>query len=212
LDGVEGKSGFKHAKMNVGILMAGKSDETDFAILLGFVERFGSASFSDEKVRIIVEGHAVHLPEIEMIGLQTPKRLLQHEQGKAAIATVRASFCHEKNFVTVAFEARAHPDFSLAAAILPAIVVEGDSTVDGLMNDLDCSFCVRSFAKVVTTESERRNLCFRATELPERDGSAGSLWHRFPSSLPEIGKYESLRMRRPKERLTGKWREESVRE
>lgn len=44
LDGVEGKSGFKHAKMNVGILMAGKSDETDFAILLGFVERFGSAS------------------------------------------------------------------------------------------------------------------------------------------------------------------------
>ncbi len=66
-------------------------------------------------------------------------------------------FRHQKNFVAAAFEARAHPDFGFAAAIFPAVVEEGDSAIDGLMNDFDRGFFVRRFAEMVAAKAESGN-------------------------------------------------------
>ena len=57
--------------MNLGILVTGESEETHFAIFLGFFQGFGCAVFTDEEFGVVIESHSVNLPEVEMIGLQT---------------------------------------------------------------------------------------------------------------------------------------------
>ena len=48
LHGVEGESGLEHTEMHIRILMAGESDEADFAVFLGFFEGFCCAAFANE--------------------------------------------------------------------------------------------------------------------------------------------------------------------
>jgi hypothetical protein len=151
--------------MNFRILVAGESDEADFALFLRFLERLGGAIFSDEEVRIVIESHPVDLPEVKMIGLQAAQGFFEHLQGEGSVTTVRAGFRHQKNFVAAAFETGSHPDFGFSAAILPAIVVEGNASIDGLMNDLDRSFLVRSLAKMMASEAEGGNLNIGAAKL-----------------------------------------------
>ena len=58
--------------MNLGTVVPGESYEANFAVFLGFFQRFRSPIRTNEKLWIVVEGHAMNLPEIQMIGLQPP--------------------------------------------------------------------------------------------------------------------------------------------
>jgi hypothetical protein len=48
--------------MNSGILVAGKTEETNFALLFGFEENFSGATGAHEKSGIVLERNSVNLP------------------------------------------------------------------------------------------------------------------------------------------------------
>lgn len=56
-----------------------------------------------------------------------------------------------KIFVALALERHAHPVFSLAAMVFPAVIEEGDAMIDGFVDDLRSSSRVFRIAEMVTT-------------------------------------------------------------
>src|SRR5262249_37120123 len=54
--------------------MAGEADEAALARLLGRLERLHRSARSEDAVDILLRAHVVHLPEIEMVGLQGAQR------------------------------------------------------------------------------------------------------------------------------------------
>ena len=61
--------------------MPGKTHEAYFALLFRFAQRFGRAIRSDKFPGIVLEGHPVNLPQVQVVRLQPPQRLLQHLHG-----------------------------------------------------------------------------------------------------------------------------------
>src|SRR6266849_1396095 len=89
--------------MDFEVLVPGKTDETYLAVLLGFGKSLSRAIGANEQLRIIVEGHAVDLPEIKMIGLQAMERFFQHLQGQAGVTAMGTRLGHQKDLVATAF-------------------------------------------------------------------------------------------------------------
>src|ERR1700683_1248234 len=139
--------------MNLRILVASESDEADLAILLGFFERFGCAVGTNKQVGIVVESHAVNLPQIEVIGLQAAQGFFEHLKREAGIAAVRTSLGHQENFVAAAFQTDAHPYFGFSPAVFPAVIKKGDTAIDRLVDDFDRSFLVGGLAQVMASEA-----------------------------------------------------------
>ena len=111
---------------------------------------------------IVIECHAVNLPEIEMIGLQPAQRLLEHFRGKCGIAAVCTDLRHQENLIAQAFEPLAHPVLGFAAVILPAVVEESDSAVDCLIANLDGGGLILCIAKMMPAQPKRGNLDIRS--------------------------------------------------
>ena len=175
LHGVERKSGVQHLEMDAGIFVAGKADEAHFALLLRFAQGFGGAIRANEQLGIVVEGDAVDLPQVEMIGLQPAQRLFQHLHGEASVAAVRADLGHQEDFVAAALQALAHPVFGFAAVVFPAVVEERDAAVDGLLNESNGGGDVGSVAEVMAAEAECRNTEHRACQTAS-SGSRRRSW------------------------------------
>ena len=91
--------------MNCGILVAGETGKSDFALFLGFSQGLRCTVRPDEQVGIVVQPDAVDLPEIEVIGLEALEGLVQHFGRQSSFAAVGADFGHEKDLVTAAFQA-----------------------------------------------------------------------------------------------------------
>ena len=115
--------------MNLGVLVAGEADEANLSFLLGFDQRLGRSARANEEVRIVREADAVNLPEVDVVGLQSAQALFKHLGGERAVATVGTDFGHEEGLVTPSLETFAEPVLGLAAAILPATVIESNTAV-----------------------------------------------------------------------------------
>jgi|HubBroStandDraft_6_1064221.scaffolds.fasta_scaffold309830_2 hypothetical protein len=82
--------------MKVRILVPGEPQEADLALLLRFVQCFRGAVGADELLRVVLKAHPMDLPQIEMIGLQSPQRLLQHLHSQRCVPAVSAYLGHQK--------------------------------------------------------------------------------------------------------------------
>ena len=172
LDRVKRVAKLNHSQVELRIFMASEAGEANLALLLRLVHRLEHATLGVRKVRVVVPGHAVHLPKIQIIGLKPAERLLEHLQAKLGAAAVRADLGHEKYFVAMALESMAQPVFSAAVVIFPAVVEEGNPTVDCGMNCLDGVVNRFIFAEVMTSHSECGNLHIGVpAEGPLRDVS-----------------------------------------
>src|SRR5579862_1746603 len=157
--------------------MSGESDEANLAVFFSLGQRLGCSIRADKKFGIVVEAHAVDLPKIEMIGLQAAQRFFQHFESKRSVAPMRAGLGHQKNFVAASFQSCTHPEFGLAAPVLPAIVEKSDTAVDGLVDHFDCGLLIGRVAEMMASEAECRNFRISAAELSHGDGSGGRLRH-----------------------------------
>ena len=100
----------------------------------------------------------MHLPYIQMIRLQAGQRFLQHPHGDILLAAVGADLGHHDCLIPLALERRAQALFAGALVVLPRVVEEVDSMVQGLRNHT-VDFRLSSYsAEVVTTHAENRNL------------------------------------------------------
>jgi len=93
--------------MHIRVFMAREADEAYFALFLRFEQRLCSATGSNEQFRIILKDDTVNLPEIEVVGLKTTQRLLQHLYRERTVAAVSADLGHDEGFVALAFETQA---------------------------------------------------------------------------------------------------------
>ena len=109
LNGVEGKTGVEHGKMHIRVFVAGESDEAYFPLLLRFEQRLCGAAGTNEQLGIILKDDAVHLPQVEVVGLKTTQRLFEHLHGERSVAAVSAHLGHDEGFVALALETQAHP-------------------------------------------------------------------------------------------------------
>jgi hypothetical protein len=109
----------------------------------------------------------MNLPQIEMVRLQTPKRLFEHLQSQTCISPVRTRFCHQKYFVTASLQASSHPELGLTSPVFPAVVVESNSVVDGFLNNANRSFFIGCVAQVMTAKAKNGNFGVSASKLPE---------------------------------------------
>ena len=154
--------------MDRRVLVAGEADEAHLALLLGLVERLQDAALGVGQLGIVVEGDAVDLPQVEMVGLQPAQRLLEHLQRQVRAAAVRADLGHQEDLVAPALEGPAQPVLGSAVLVLPAVVEEGDAGVDGLVDEPDRLVDGLEVAEVVAADTEGRHLDPGATERPSR--------------------------------------------
>ncbi len=70
--------------MHLGIAAVRVADEAALARLLGRLERFDGAARREDPLDVLHLVHAVHLPEIDVIGLQFLERRLQIRLGPFA--------------------------------------------------------------------------------------------------------------------------------
>src|SRR5207245_10250932 len=82
-----------------GILVAGKADEADLALLLRAIERLEHAALGVRQLGIVVVDDAVDLPQVQVIGLQPPQRLLEHLQCELPAPAVCTDLGHQYNLV-----------------------------------------------------------------------------------------------------------------
>ena len=65
-----------------------------------------------------------------------------------------ADLRHQEDLVATPFQTIAHPNFRLAAMILPAVVEEGDAAIDGFLHDADRGLLVSGVAQMVAAKTQ----------------------------------------------------------
>ena len=167
--------------MNGGIFVPGESDEANLSLLLRPGERLGRAARTHEEFRIVVEGDAVHLPQIQVIRLQPIQRLFEHLHRESGVSPMSTDLSHKKDAIAFSFQARAHPVFCLAAMVLPAIVEERDAVIDSLADQAHSSWFVRCRSEMMSAHSEGGNLNASFAEVTEGNRVTAVLGHRVSS-------------------------------
>src|SRR4051794_32146465 len=104
--------------MNARILMAGESDEPNFAFLAGF-ERSPDSALLENPVRVVIVNELMELPQIEVVGLQSSKTVFQILLRSRIIAL--AVLSHEEDLLaTVVHRQRlAHNFLGMPIVIIP---------------------------------------------------------------------------------------------
>jgi len=122
-----------------------------------------------KSVGIILKNDAVNLPEIEVVGLQPPQRLLELPHRSPGIAAVRADLGHQEHAVATILDRLPHPHLALAVVILPRVVEERDAGIDRGVHDLDGFAFGADLADVVPAERQRRDELVVTSESPPWD-------------------------------------------
>ena len=105
-----------------------------------------------------------------MVGLKATQRLFEHLQGERTVAAMSADLGHDEGFVAPAFQAQAQPGLGFAAIVLPGIVVKGDASVEGAVDNFNGGFLIFRATKMMTAETERGDLDACLAKLSMRDG------------------------------------------
>ena len=98
------------------------------------------------------------LPQVQVIGPQTPQRLLELAHGDRRVAAVRADFRHQEDRVPPIGDGASHPALTLPFVVLPGVVEEVDPGIDRFMNDSHGFGNGPGLAKVIASETDDRNL------------------------------------------------------
>src|SRR5215469_16255844 len=157
-------SGIEHFEMNLGTLVSRESDEADFAGFFRFENSFESSARSEDSVGISIANHLVELQQVNVVRLKTPQRFLDLRGGTRFCPAI--NFRHQKGFVTITIlEGLTHANFALAAVIVPAVIQEIESFVEGLANDRDAFVGITLRTQVVAADADERNLFARAAKF-----------------------------------------------
>ncbi len=137
--------------------MPGEADEADLALLLRLIERFDHAVLREDQIGIVVVDYFVNLPDVQMIGLQTAERFVQHAHGDVLIAPMRADLGHQDHLVAFPLERVAEPHFTFAVVIIPGVVEEVDSGIDRFGNDAVGDVIAFRAAQMVSADADGGN-------------------------------------------------------
>ena len=131
-------------------------------------------------IGIVVVDALVHLPEIEIVGLEAAQRFLELPHRDPRVASVRADLGHEEHAIAAIGDGAAHPDFALVLVVFPGVVHERDAGVDRGVDDLDALAEPRDPAEMVAAEPERGHARYADVTAERTKGGDG---HRERSRL-----------------------------
>ena len=128
----------QHAQMHLRVGVPGEAAVANLALLLRLLDGLEHAVGDEDRVGLRVGQDLVHLPEVQVIGLQPPQGILQHGQGLLLgflPLVVGADLGHQEHLVALALHGDAHPFLGAPFGVLPGIVEEGDAHINGGMDD-----------------------------------------------------------------------------
>src|SRR5262245_50230888 len=116
--------------MNLRAFVAGESDESNFPLSPGLFERLDHSALCEMQLRIVVVNNFVNLPQVKVIGLQTPQRIFELAHRFMTITPVSANLGHQKDLVAPVPDSLAHQLFAASVVILPGVVQKSDPSVN----------------------------------------------------------------------------------
>ena len=143
----------KHLEMNARVFVARKTDVADLPRLLR-LKRGLEAAFLDHPIRVAVIHHFVKLPQVEVVGFQTPQAVLEALHGTGVIAL--AVLGHQENLLALALHGQriAHPLLRAPVVVIPGVVKEGDPFFDRRMHDPDSFALLLDGSNVPASQAE----------------------------------------------------------
>src|SRR2546430_11300675 len=167
--------------MDGGTLVAGEPDVADLAGALRRYHRFQRTVGPEHPLRVRHPDHLVELHEVDAVGLEPAQRLIDLLRRRLPVATVDLG--HEKHLVAIAVAQRlSHADLARPTVVVPAVVEEVDSVVDGRADDADGFLLVSLPAEMVAAHADQRHHLSGASKATVRNPVArshGRHAHRF---------------------------------
>ena len=85
-----------------------------------------------------------------------------------------ANFGHQEGLIAAALQSLAHPVFTFAAMIFPAVIEESDAAIEGFVDQGDGGRFIFGGAEMVAAHAERGDFyAFMFAELAQRNGGGG---------------------------------------
>ena len=130
----------------------------------GAIEGVDDAAAREVPIGIVVVGALVHLPEIQVVGLEPLERLLELAHRHARVAPVGADLGHQEDTLAPIRDGAAHADLALVFVIFPGVVHERDAGIDRGVDEAGSLADRLDIAEVIATEPECRNrhICMTA--------------------------------------------------
>src|SRR2546430_11400855 len=181
--------------MDGGTLVAGEPDVADLAGALRRYHRFQRTVGPEHPLRVRHPDHLVELHEVDAVGLEPAQRLIDLLGRRVLVATVDLG--HEKHFVAIAVAQRlSHADLARPTVVVPAVVEEVDSVVDGRADDADGFLLVRLPAEMVAAHADQRHHLSGAPKPTV--GNPIPVGHCRHRALPWIMVVQRTRFRTPR--------------
>ena len=76
-----------------------ETSKTNLALFFCFIQRFDHTTLCKMQVRVVLVDDLVNLPQVQMVGAQSLKGLLQLLHGDVLIPAMRANLAHQENFI-----------------------------------------------------------------------------------------------------------------
>ena len=131
--------GFQHVQVNARVFVASESDIANFACLLRFEKRPHRAVFRKDPVGILEPNHFVMLQEIDMTALEPRQRFIDLFGSFFSGAAIH--FRHHECLVPIAaLQGFANSLFAVAVIVVPRVVQEINSGVQGGLDQVDGLF------------------------------------------------------------------------
>ena len=134
--------------------MSVESYEADLSLLLSLGKGLENTVARVDQFGVIVVDNLVNLPDIEMIGLQTVQRRIQHAHGGVLTGAMGADGAHDDDFFSFAFEGEAKLLFTETTVKHPGIVEDIDAVVDGFGNHIVHLSLIRDGAEMEAAHTQ----------------------------------------------------------
>src|SRR5712672_3194165 len=154
--------GFEHMQMDVRVFVAGEANMSEFACLPRLDQRGVGAVLVENAVRVVIPDNLMVLDQVNAVGLQAAEGFLELLGGRLPAAPVDLG--HQENFIAVTFAQRlSQPDFTQPLVIVPGVVHEGDSAVNGAANNAQAQLFIHLFkAEVPSSQPDSGYFLTRA--------------------------------------------------
>src|SRR6185437_4232660 len=162
----------EHLQVNLGAFVAGESDVTHLAGFFSRENGFERAAGREDALGILHADDFMELEQVEMVGLQPAQGYVELLRGRLLVAAVNLG--HQEGFLAVAIaEGFAHANFALAAVVVPTVVEEIDSAIEGGADDADTLLLFGLPADVPTAQADGGDLLAGAAEGTTRYFASG---------------------------------------
>jgi len=124
----------QHVQMNRWVFMSGESDITNFTGLFSRQRRFQGATGREDPIRVVHPNDFMKLQQVDVIRLQAFEAFIDLSLG--TLPTAAIDLGHQENTLPVPVAERtAHANFTFSVVVIPAIIHERKSSIDGGPDD-----------------------------------------------------------------------------